>query len=307
MSYEVKVLADSTASGVRLTTLQVTLPRFVLAELNTHRMLSRNSASSRAIPVEKAIAKVRDNPFVPEAFAANQRGMQAGEELEDEANHQARAIWGYGACHAREAAAGLAQIGAHKQWANRPLEPYAWHTVIITATEWANFFSQRCSPDAQPEIRRAAEMMRDAMAASDPAEAKPGDWHMPFIDPSMGDTKWARGERGGPAIALAKVATARCARVSYLTHDGLRDVRSDLALHDRLLKAGHMSPFEHCAQVVADGEAPPFSPQYVAVSDHGQGMATWRMSGYFCGNFRAPWLQYRKMIPGEAVFQEVAK
>lgn len=300
MSYEVKVLADSIASGVRLTTLQVTLPRFVLAELNTHRMLSRNSASSRAIPVEKAIAKVRDNPFVPEAFAANQRGMQAGEELEGEANHQARAIWGYGAYHAQKTAAGLAQIGAHKQWANRPLEPYAWHTAIITATEWANFFSQRCSPDAQPEIRRAAEMMRDVMAESVPLELWPGEWHSPF-------NHWWGEDEGIEDDVLVKIATARCARVSYLTHDGRRDTEADLALHDRLLKAGHMSPFEHCAQVVADGEAPPFSPQYVAVSDHGQGMVTWRLSGYFCGNFRAPWLQYRKMIPGEAVFQEVAK
>jgi thymidylate synthase ThyX len=274
--YEAKVLADSVASGVRLTTMLVTMPRIVLAEFNTHRVLSRNSASSRAIPVEKRIAAVLENPFVPEAFAANQKGMQAGEALDARAQETARAFWLAASTAACELAARLAAAGVHKQWANRLIEPYCWHTVIVSATEWENFFALRCSPEAQPEIRRAAELMREAMALSAPRELEPGAWHLPL-------TGFDGDEHLGPQD-LVRVSVARCARVSYLTHDGRRDVDADLALYDRLRASGHMSPFEHAAFV----QSPLFLPGFV-------------------GNFRTPWIQHRKTLPGEAVFGGAAR
>lgn len=273
MGYEAKILADSIASGVRLTTLQVTLPRIVLAEFNTHRTLSRNSASSRAIPVEKRIAQVLEDPFVPEAFGANQRGMRAGEVLEDAHQEKSRHAWLLAAEYACERAADLAAFGVHKQWANRLIEPFSWHTIIVTATEWANFFALRCSPEAQPEIRRAAELMREAMKTSEPRELHPGQWHLPLVfEQDLVQTATRTSDR-------AKLSVARCARVSYLTHEGKRDPKADLELHDRLLKSGHMSPFEHAAQVLDRGA-----------------------DALNRGNFAWPWWQYRKQLPGEAVF-----
>lgn len=291
MSYAAKILADSIASGVRLTTLEVTMPRIVLAEFNTHRMLSRNSASSRAIPVEKRIAAVRESPFVPDAFAANKKGMQAGEALDESAQSDAQQAWLWAASKACTAAADLAAVGVHKQWANRLLEPFSWHTVIVTATEWENFFNLRISPEAQPEIRRVAELMKAAMDARTPRVCRPGDWHLPLVtEDEKGngvpdDFEVIVGSVKIDVFAhLAKLSVARCARVSYLTHDGRRDVAADIALYDRLLKSGHMSPFEHAA-IVADETVLP---------------------GTFVGNFRAPWVQYRKTLPGEAVFRKAA-
>lgn len=284
MGYECKVLADSIASDVRLTTLQVTFPRIVLAEFNTHRVFSRNSASSRAIPVEKNIARVLEDSFVPEAFAMNKRGMQAGEELDERDNSKARDAWLRGRDAAVLQASALADLGVHKQWANRLLEPYAWHQCIVTATEWENFFALRCNPMAAPEIRRIAEMMREHISWSDPQPLEPGQWHLPLVQ--MTETH-GNGDlydfAGGPAgmEKIVKISVARCARVSYLTHDGKRDIDADLALYDRLKTSGHMSPFEHAAYVGR------FVVEDVKVAS----------------NFRFPWIQHRKQIEGEAVFR----
>lgn len=286
--YSCSVLADSTTpSGVRLTTILVRFPRIVLAEFNTHRMLSRNSASSRAIPVEKRIQAVMEDPFIPAAFCSNQRGMQAGGVLGTDEHALAWRTWMAAAADACEKARQLAAAGVHKQWANRLIEPFAWTEVIASATEWSNFFHLRISPMAQPEIRAAAEAMKAAMDASTPKALLPGQWHLPLVsnedrleamelDPPGPETPegWMR---------LAKLSTARCARVSYLTHEGKRDPSVDIALHDKLLADGHLSPFEHPAMV--GGSADPRPQVY---------------DGEFIGNFRAPWVQYRKTIPREA-------
>jgi thymidylate synthase ThyX len=279
--YAAKILADSIALGTRLTTLEVTFPRIVLAEFNTHRMLSRNSASSRAIPVEKRIEAVLKSPFVPEAFGANQKGMQAGASLPTDDQFDASQTWLWASRQAVQAAKTLATIGVHKQWANRLLEPFGWHTVIVTATEWENFFALRCSPEAQPEIRRAAELMRDAIAASTPTTKQIGEWHLPLVVDEDLHTFNDSDPACLPRADMVKVSVARCARVSYLTHDGKRDVDADLALYDRLLKSGHMSPFEHAAKAV----------------DHNHFSKIMNSeAGFFCGNFRYPWVQHRKQL-----------
>lgn len=268
MTYAAKVICDSIAQGTRLTTLEVTMPRIVLAEFNTHRVFSRNSASSRAIPVEKRIQAVLDNPFIPEAFAANKPGMQAGDVLDAKASEEARFDWLAARDHAVDHASFLAVSGVHKQWANRLIEPFSWTTVVVTATEWENFFNLRISALAQPEIRKAAELMKAAMDASIPKELPHGGWHLPYIQ--LDETEYVTED-------MIKASVARCARVSYLTHDGIRDFAKDIELHDKLLASRHMSPFEHPAVVnFANPER-------------------------FCGNFRRPWVQHRKMLVGEAV------
>jgi hypothetical protein len=232
-----KILADSISeAGHRVTTMEVVMHRFVLAEFNTHRAFSRNSASSRAIPIEKRIKAVQDDPAIPIHWGKNQKGMQADVELDELQQAHAKRAWLAAANHAVYCAQEMSEIGIHKQIANRLLEPFLWHTAVVTATEWQNFFNQRCSPLAQPEIRAVAEAMREALNVSEPEPTKP---HLPYV------TTEERTELA--AWECSRLAVARCARVSYLTHDGRRDINEDFALYDKLATANppHASPFEH--------------------------------------------------------------
>ena len=293
--YEAKVLADSINldTGDRLTTFELTFPRFILAEVNTHRMFSRNSASSRAIPVHKRIAAIRANPFVPMAFCANKRGMQAGDELDEQAASAARTAWLMSCATACQQAEAMAKAKVHKQWANRLLEPFAWHTAIVSATEWANFFALRAHPDAQPEFRTVAEMAQELYREHTPEELKPGMWHLPMLAPmelnnvralSFDWDAFGTTHSNWPELLRwIKISVGRCARVSYLTHDGKRDPKADIELCDRLHQSGHMSPLEHAA-VARDGR----------VRTAPDGINRW-------GNFTG-FMQYRKTIFGEAVF-----
>jgi hypothetical protein len=305
VAFDTKILADSVSpAGHRLTTFEVTFPRFILAEFNTHRVFSRNSASSRAIPVTKQLRRVLEDPFIPMEFGSNQPGMQAGPALEGKPLRLAREAWlgarddAVGSVLALIAKPGLSQGGrpltdlveeveqlnregqrpddwlnVHKQVANRLLEPFMWHTVIVTATEWDNFWNLRAHPDAQPEIRRVAVDMRSLWQESEPLAVEIGDWHLPLISAA---------DRGSPELTgsddLVKVSVGRCARVSYLTHAGTRDLSADLLLHDRLLESGHMSPLEHPAE--------PLTPAELAENE-------------WSGNFHG-WRSYRKRIPTEA-------
>lgn len=291
MGYECRILADSLSpQGVRLTTMQVTFPRIVLAEFNTHRVFSRNSASSRAIPVQKQIQRVLEDPFIPTYWGRNQKGMQAETELDAFEQRNAQLEWLLARDHAVTRAKALLNIGVHKQITNRLLEPFMWHTVIVTATEWANFFALRCNPMAQPEIRIVAEMMRKEYVWSTPVDKRPSEWHLPLV-PDYADL--TAGQVGYSEKDIATISCGRCARVSYLTHNGVRDPSADLDLAERLRTSGHMSPFEHAA---------------VVAETHDEAFNFWTHEGHiwesgFIGNFRAPWVQFRKLIPNEEVFR----
>jgi len=245
------VVADSvTPGGARVTTVQVTMHRFVLSELNTHRVFSRNSASSRAVPVARQIERVVNDPALPIEFGSKRAGMQAGPPLDQEAHQDALATWLSARDAAVEAARRLADLGVHKQVTNRLLEPFMWHTVIVTATDWNGFWSQRCSPLAQPEIRLAAEAMRAAVQGSTPLEVDFGEWHLPYVS-DLDRTEV-------PTIELLqRISAARCGRVSYLNHERTRDLDDDLRLFDRFVTArpAHASPLEHVATPAAGGGA----------------------------------------------------
>lgn len=279
-----KVLADSLSPHkVRLTTMEVVMPRIVLAEFNTHRMLSKSSASSRAIPIEKILQRVESDPYIPEQWDRNGAGMQGHGLLTDGDAREADDAWHRACDDAMQHAQRLLALGVHKQWANRLLEPFMWHTVIVTATEWSNFFHLRCHPAAHPAIRNTAEAMREAMAASKPTKLEFGEWHLPLVDER--DAAVSRANK-------VKLSVARCARVSYLTHDGMRDPAKDVELHDSLLANGHMSPFEHAARPLnrtwEDSEL--LNGTHPTEID---------CANTFVGNFRG-WVQYRKTIAGEA-------
>ena len=247
-----KVVCDSVSpAGVRLTTIEVIFARFVLAEVNTHRAFSRNSASSRAIPARKQIRRVVDDPFVPLVWASERPGMQGGDELTGWRRSAAKVAWRAASLGAAGMARAMVGLGVHKSIANRLIEPFAWHAAVVTATDWDGFFEQRCSPLAQPELRVAAEAMRAALEASTPTPLRRDDWHLPYItDEDRRTAGLLAPEHQVPALELLKaVSVGRCARVSYLTHDGRRDLEADVDLYWKLVRSRppHASPLEHVA------------------------------------------------------------
>ena len=293
--FSAKILCDSLSpAGVRLTTIEVTMPRIILAEFNTHRMFSRNSASSRAIPVEKRISMVEIDPFIPAQFVKNIKGMQALETITDSDAIEARDVWIKSLQSSIISARSLAKLGVHKQLANRLIEPFCWHTVICTATEWDNFWGLRRHKDAQPEIRKAAELMHEAYVMSSPKAIAYDDWHLPLIEEGEEFDLEVQG------FDVRKVSAGRCARVSYLTHDGKRDPQADVDLSDRLVQSGHMSPLEHVARPldIGDMEWILQKPGIVGVDRQ-----DFDSREVFCANFRG-WKQLRKTLPYESNFLE---
>lgn len=240
MSIKATVVADSVnPDGIRLTTFEVTFPRFILAEVNTHRMLSRNSASSRAIPTKKLLSAVWHNPAGPVEWGRNQAGMQAKVELSGFRAWAARKGFYLARIPAIIVVWFLSKLGLHKQITNRLLEPWMWQTAVLSATSWENFFKLRAHPDAQPEFRALAWAMKRAMKDSLPAELAWGDWHLPYAEGMKGETG-------------AKISAACCARVSYVRQNDRKSVEEDMAMAKRLSDSGHFSPLEHPAQALAE-------------------------------------------------------
>jgi thymidylate synthase ThyX len=280
------IIADSLSlAGHRLTTMEIQFHRYVLSEFNTHRRFSRNSASSRAIPVAKQLKRIWENCAIPIAWTTEQPGMQGGPPLTGLDAQFAEREWLAARDDAIRHAQNLMEMGVHKSVTNRLLEPFMWHKVIVTSTEWRNFFDQRVSPLAQPEIHAVADCMERALRASTPRKFDP--WHVPYV--SSDDLAWARDhlrlqglvtqegvEIPGFWSLITRISAARCARVSYLTQDGVRDPSKDLELYDRLVSAEppHWSPLEHVATSVQPLYWPP-------------------------GNFDG-WCQLRHIVSGEA-------
>lgn len=262
-----KVICDSSAFGSRLTTMVVEFHRYVLAEFNTHRMFSRNGASSRAIPVHKMIEKARVSNVEPLEWGQNQTGMQAWNELTGEHLAYAQQAWNIARARAIDVAEAMVDANLHKQIVNRILEPFLPMTMVVTGDEraYANFFSQRCHPMAAPEIRALAYRMQEAYVASKPLEKKVGDWHLPFYRRELATID---------ILDCVKACVARCARVSYDNHDGNTSVEADLSLYEKLVTASppHLSPMEHVAEIKTD------------------------MLRLDTGNFKLPWYQHRKYL-----------
>jgi len=279
-------------------TFETTFQRFILPEVNTHRMLSKSTGSSRAIPTKRLLEMVRTNPAMPVHWGKNEPGMQANAELVGLERERAISRWRAAAFDAAFRAELMANAGVHKQVVNRILEPYLWVRQVISGTKWANFFALRTHEDAQPEFRALAVAMWEAMQASTPQVLQPGQWHLPYItgedyneallaaDETLADL--VRRERG--IMLLLKVSAARCARVSYKTHDGKRpSFNEDAALFDRLMgnQPVHASPTEHQA-----------TPDNLALYPRTVGL-TW-MCPEQHGNLSG-WIQHRKLIPGENI------
>jgi thymidylate synthase ThyX len=256
--YSVRIIADSISLiGKRITTFELTYPRFVHSELLTHRLLSKNSASSRAIPVKKMLENIRNDPAMPVFWGKNQSGMQAAEELSDvptiepeSERDQAKRLWLKARDEAVFYAERLMDLGLHKQIANRVTEPWMFITVLCTSTEWENFYNLRDSEFAQPEIAWVAREMKKKHAESKPEPLHDGEWHLPLLtEEDWANDIWqfAYDNKMDGREVCKLVSAGRCARVSYLTHEGKRDLQEDINLALRLSKSGHWSPFEHVA------------------------------------------------------------
>lgn len=300
MTISAKIIADSVSSdGVRLTTMQLRYPRAIHAEFMTHRVFSRNASSSRAIPVKRLIQDVLDDPFIPLHWGKNQPGMQAHEQCNElllnfihptPGAHPGfisrERAWLAARDYAVEAARKFDQAGYHKQIVNRLLEPWAHINVVVTATDWANFFALRDHPDAEPHIAVLAREMKAAMDASQPDHKGSGQWHLPYVEGEDEKAVWDYGLSNDMDLSVlaVKLSVARCARVSYLTQEGLRpSIEADLALYDRLVGGVplHASPTEH--QATPDN---------------------WDGHGWLWpeqhGNFNG-WAQHRKSLPNENI------
>lgn len=320
MSFEAKVIAHSASpypDARPLFTMRLRYPRFIHAEELTHRILntspeqietwsipdgvmydrslSRNASSSRAIPVPRLIADIQRDPAEPLFWGKNQPGMQAAEELDEPSKRVARAIWRRNREACIHDAFEMYAIGAHKQLVNRLVETHGHINVLVTATDWSNFFALRRHEAAQPEIHHLADLAWKAQQASTPRKLLPGEWHLPFITPD--DERLVR-----DSADLIKLSVARCARVSYLTIDGRAPtVGEDLALYERLVGSVplHASPCEH--QATPDRRR----GKVTTLSVHGGYPLEVNRGGYWehpdmHGNLDG-FIQYRKMLPNERV------
>lgn len=244
-----KVIKHSvTDTGRNLYTLELRYPRFIHGEFMTHRSKSRNASSSRAIPITKMIKNVLANPAQPIVYGSNKAGMQAGSEIGPIAKFFAKTLW-YMACYIACAFSYLlSKTGLHKQHCNRITEPFQYITVLASFTESDNFFKLRNHKDAQPEIEKLANLMKQAMLQSKPEPLTRG-WHLPYITQADIDKYGLR--------QCVLMSAARCARVSYLNHDGTKAcVTKDIELHDLLVGSEpmHMSPTEHQAKPSGNGK-----------------------------------------------------
>ena len=324
-----KVICDSiNEQGVRLTTFEIEYPRFIHSELMTHRSLSKNSSSSRAIPIQKMIDQIESNMAVPIYWGKNKSGMQAVEEVSKFDEAKSVLNWEQSFNYTKDRVKDMVDIGLHKQVPNRLTEPFQMMKVVITGTDWDNFFNLRIHPDAQPEICMLAYKMYKSMEASKTNLLKQGEWHLPYVeverwgdelkyyvfDVSFDDDQ-SYGMKYEKYLELdeaIKISAASCASVSYRT-EGMTLEKAD-KIFDMLIKAEvvHSSPLEHCATPIVE------KFEYFDKEDLDTGYEvnlplhpdSWEdgithvnKQGELCsGNLRS-WIQYRHLLPNNTCWK----
>lgn len=281
---EVQIIADSISErDVRITSFLITMPRFILSELLTHRVFSRNTASSRAIPIKRMLESVATTPALPIHWGQNRKGMQAKDELKGVRKGIVKTLWWMHRWFTLSTVWMLEKAGLHKQLANRLLEPHAHVTVLVTSTMWQNFLHLRNHKDAMPEIEYVAKQIKQWLEVHDPRLLKKGDWHLPFISSADYEDTYVIIDPHTMRVKLRLISAARCARTSYtLFSSQNRSCLDDYNLGERIIKSDpiHASPLEHQA-----------TPDPLEESPH-----LW-------GNFHG-WIQHRKMYKNEAIHEQ---
>jgi thymidylate synthase ThyX len=284
-----KVIAHSISpTGDEIVTFEVEQPKMINAEVNTHRVFSRNGSSSRAIPVSSVIDQLSKGAYFPEDVRTNERGMQGFDQVSPSVDNEflrdIRDLLSY----TKDLAKKWSEkdgMNIHKQHVTRYLEPFMMQKFLITSTEVKNWFNLRLHEMAQPEIRLLAEAMMEAFKASTPKPLAYGKWHLPYVDDydkSFTDEY--------PDEAL--VSSGACAAISYRNLPAIKLAKKISA---KLLADHHMSPFEHQAtpldpdSALANANAGPFNESHISI----------RLDGsLWGGNFRG-WGQLRGIVEGE--------
>lgn len=315
MTITAKIIAHSVApNGQMIVTWELEYQRFIHGEFMTHRLFSRNSASSRAIPVKAIIDQVRNNPAMPIHWGENQAGMQAKNILSDALTGSAKYIWRKAANFAADMAEALTKIGLHKQATNRILEPFQTMKTVMTATCMDNFFWLRNHEDAQPEIRELARLMWEALQASTPNKLLPGEWHVPYVETTRdfaGKIMYVGQATKDDPLAVPDVDTDRymriytleealaissscCAQVSYRKLDDTLEKAQ--MVYKRLVESEpvHASPFEHQATPM---QSPSLCSATLLYKQWQEGVThVDKDENFWSGNFIS-WIQHRQLIP----------
>lgn len=274
MEISVKLLADSGFGNHRLTSFECHYHRYILPEVNTHRGLSKNGASSRAIPTKKLIEMCLAEQVEPLQWGLDQSGMQAFNVADEILTGKGRAIWNNSRLNAIQSAMELNELGFAKQIVNRVLEPYLSTRTVLSGTDWANFLTLRDHKDAQPEFREMAAQIAEYLRNGNPTTLGEFDWHRVYIEDQdkidlqpenhkedmsvfldgtmecLMDNVYSSFFRTPADLLLNMTSAARAARTSYRTVEGKRtDLTNDLTLFHRLVKTQpvHASPTEHQA------------------------------------------------------------
>ena len=294
-----KIIADSVAfnSGKRIATFEIEYPRFVHSEFMTHRLFSRNCASSRAIPVKNIIEQVLNNPAMPIFWGKNQSGMQAIEECDNEVRYEHRIydtlkredFWKYIAKEISEFAEYFSEAGYHKQIVNRILEPFQVMKTVVTATEFDNFFYLRCHKDAQPEIQELARCMYECYKNNQPEILYEDEWHTPYVEHFRDESNilWYGDITNPLTLHKARVISSSCcAQTSYRKTDD--SFEKAINIFTKLIesKPAHASPVEH--------QATPITLDWEDGVTHMD-----RQGNFWSGNFKQ-WIQFRQLIPNNA-------
>lgn len=288
-----KVIKHSIApSGIKMITFELEYHRFIHSEVMTHKMLSKNAASSRAIPVLKMLEMIEKDPAMPVYWGKNQSGMQAKEELPEDIQERAKAIWLEALSSATIAVKKLVDLGVHKQITNRLLEPWCNIKVVMSGTEWDNLYWLRRHEDAQPEFKVLADLMYKVVSESTPDKLNPGEWHVPYVRTSRdADGKLIYYGHNDEIISMEEariISASCCAQVSYRKLDDdlekARDIFTKLMGKD----PKHCSPVEHQATPIRH---PPIKEPGIThmTTNH----------DLWSGNLRG-WIQFRKLIPNES-------
>lgn len=307
-----KVICDSVSpDGVRITTLEIEYPRFIHGEFMTHRSLSKNSSSSRAIPIQKMLDQIESNMALPIYWGKNKSGMQAVEEVSKFDEAKSVLNWERSFNYTKERVLDMVDIGLHKQVPNRLTEPFQMMKVVVTGTDWDNFFNLRIHPDAQPEICMLAYKIYKAMEESNPVELKVSDWHLPYVgfeywgdEPKYYITKvsdeddQSYGMKYEEYLSLddaIKISASCCAQVSYRNTD--MSLEKADKIFNMLIKSDvlHASCFEHLATPIGFKETNEMCNVFEYL-DKVDGITHVNKQGDLCsGNLRG-WISYRQQL-----------
>jgi thymidylate synthase ThyX len=219
---DVKILAATRPMGFGkygLVSIEYVVPLYIHTEILTHRRFSRNASSARAMSTTRYAGL---GYYMPPQFYQSQKGMEASAQP---IKHQwlARMVWSAAIQGTELAARVLERLKVAKEQRNRLIAPAKMVKGIITGTEsaWQSFFHLRNNKNADTAMQVFAREAYHAII----------------------NTRWSYDTIHAPYDIDPLVNAARAALVSYAKIESIDDYK----LANRLLKDGHMSPFEHYA------------------------------------------------------------